>query len=125
MRKNNKGFTLAELLIVVAIIAVLVAVAIPVFTGQLRKSELATDLANVRAAYAEEVATQIAKGDSTIEVDVSKLTNAATKSTVTYNESNHEIKLYHNDDSTMTNTFTVDSDVTFNGNWGTAPTTNP
>lgn len=34
MRKQNrKGFTLAELLIVVAIIAVLVAVAIPLFTS--------------------------------------------------------------------------------------------
>ncbi len=54
MKKNNKkGFTLAELLIVVAIIAVLVAVAIPVFTAQLEKSREATDLANVRSAYAE------------------------------------------------------------------------
>lgn len=54
MKKNNKkGFTLAELLIVVAIIAVLVAVAIPVFTTQLEKSREATDLANIRAAYAE------------------------------------------------------------------------
>lgn len=54
MKKNNKkGFTLAELLIVVAIIAVLVAIAIPVFTNQLEKSREATDLANVRAAYAE------------------------------------------------------------------------
>ncbi len=54
MKKNNKkGFTLAELLIVVAIIAVLVAIAIPVFTAQLEKSREATDLANIRAAYAE------------------------------------------------------------------------
>ena len=54
MRKNNrKGFTLAELLIVVAIIAVLVAIAIPVFTSQLEKSREATDLANFRSAYAE------------------------------------------------------------------------
>ena len=51
--KNNTGFTLAELLIVVAIIAVLVAIAIPIFTTQLEKSREATDLANVRAAYAE------------------------------------------------------------------------
>lgn len=49
----QKGFTLAELLIVVAIIAVLVAVAIPVFNSQLEKSREATDLANVRSAYAE------------------------------------------------------------------------
>ena len=51
--KNNKGFTLAELLIVVAIIGVLVAVAIPVFTSQLEKSRESTDLANVRGAYSE------------------------------------------------------------------------
>ncbi len=50
---EKKGFTLAELLIVVAIIAVLVAIAIPVFTTQLEKAREATDLANVRAAYAE------------------------------------------------------------------------
>ena len=54
MRKNKrKGFTLAELLIVVAIIAVLVAIAIPIFTSQLEKSREATDAANIRAAYAQ------------------------------------------------------------------------
>lgn len=53
MAKSKKGFTLAELLVVVAIIAVLVAVAIPVFSSQLEKSREATDLANVRSAYAE------------------------------------------------------------------------
>ena len=56
MKKNNKkGFTLAELLIVVAIIAVLVAIAIPVFSSQLEKSREATDVANIRSAYAEVV----------------------------------------------------------------------
>ena len=52
-KRNQKGFTLAELLIVVAIIAVLVAIAIPVFSAQLEKSRQATDLANLRAAYAQ------------------------------------------------------------------------
>ena len=52
MKKNNKkGFTLAELLIVVAIIAVLTAIAIPVFTSQLEKSKESTDQANIRSAY--------------------------------------------------------------------------
>ena len=50
---NKKGFTLAELLIVVAIIAVLVAISIPIFTSQLEKAREATDAANIRAAYAE------------------------------------------------------------------------
>ena len=71
MKKNNKkGFTLAELLIVVAIIAVLVAIAIPVFTSQLEKSREATDIANVRSAYAEVVTNYLSKGDSTTKIAV-------------------------------------------------------
>ena len=53
MKRGKNGFTLAELLIVVAIIAVLTAVSIPIFTNQLEKSREATDLANVRNAYSE------------------------------------------------------------------------
>lgn len=51
--RNKKGFTMAELLIVVAIVAVLVAVSVPVFANQLEKARESTDLANVRSAYAE------------------------------------------------------------------------
>ncbi len=53
MKRKNQGFTLAELLIVVAIIAVLVAISIPIFTSQLEKSREAVDAANIRAQYAE------------------------------------------------------------------------
>lgn len=51
--KSDRGFTLAELLIVVAIIGVLVAIAIPIFTSQLERSREAVDLSDVRSAYAE------------------------------------------------------------------------
>ena len=54
-KMNKKGFTLAELLIVVAIIAVLVAIAIPVFGTQLEKSRDAADAANLRSQYSEAV----------------------------------------------------------------------
>ena len=66
MRKfeNKKGFTLAELLIVVAIIAVLVAIAIPVFTTQLERAREATDIANIRSAYAEATAAILAGEDT-------------------------------------------------------------
>jgi prepilin-type N-terminal cleavage/methylation domain-containing protein len=52
-RKQNSGFTLAELLVVVAIIGVLVAVSIPIFAGQLEKARRATCLANRRSLLAE------------------------------------------------------------------------
>ena len=54
--KNSKGFTLMEMLIVEAIIAVLIAIAIPTFTNQLEKAREATDLANLRGAYAQVMA---------------------------------------------------------------------
>ncbi len=49
---DKRGFTLAELLIVVAIIGVLVAISIPIFTTQLEKAREGTDIANLRSAYA-------------------------------------------------------------------------
>jgi len=55
-KMNKKGFTLAELLIVVAIIAVLVAIAIPIFSKQLEKSREETDIANMRSAKAGAIA---------------------------------------------------------------------
>ncbi len=63
-KMNKKGFTLAELLIVVAIIAVLVAIAIPVFTAQLEKSKESTDMANIRSAYATLVAQYMEDGSA-------------------------------------------------------------
>lgn len=56
VRENKKGFTLAELLVVVAIVGILVAISIPVFTAQLTKARIATNQANMRAAKAAAVA---------------------------------------------------------------------
>lgn len=69
MKQNKNGFTLMEMLIVIAIIAVLIAVAIPVFASQLEKAREATDLANVRSAYAQ-VSTEALLGDSETTVTV-------------------------------------------------------
>lgn len=52
-KRQNKGFTIMEMLIVVAVIAVIAAIAIPVFSSSLHKAKVAADIANVRAYYAE------------------------------------------------------------------------
>ena len=72
MKKNKKGFTLAELLIVVAIIAVLVAISIPIFSKLLEKSRDAVTIANIRNAYAEAM-TEYVRPDS---IDKNKLSNS-------------------------------------------------
>ena len=67
---NKKGFTLAEVLIVVAIIAVLVAVSFPIFTQQRAKSIVAANMANIRAAKATAYSKLVE--DSTSGVDIKR-----------------------------------------------------
>lgn len=47
-RKNNKGFSLVELIIVIAIMAILVGVLAPQFAKYLGKSKTATDIQNAQ-----------------------------------------------------------------------------
>ena len=61
-----------EMLIVVAIIAILVAIMIPTFTAQLEKAREATDAANIRAAYAEAMVNSLTNGGSA-SVDTEKM----------------------------------------------------
>ena len=68
MERNRQGLTLAELLITVAIIAVLVGVAIPVFTEKLEQSRESVDFADTRNVYAEVmIAANTDDGNATID----------------------------------------------------------
>ncbi|MEG1578193.1 MAG: prepilin-type N-terminal cleavage/methylation domain-containing protein, partial [Oscillospiraceae bacterium] len=62
--KSKKGFTLAELLIVIAIIGVLIAIAIPVFGSQLAKANVAVDQANERSAKASAVVAYMSNSET-------------------------------------------------------------
>ena len=52
-RLNKKGFTLIEMLVVIAIIAVLVAIIIPVVVSSTDKADAAVDAANLRSVLGE------------------------------------------------------------------------
>lgn len=58
-----------EMLIVIAIVAVLISVAVPVLSSQLERSREAVDLANVRSAYAQ-VSTEALLGNTGVTVTV-------------------------------------------------------
>lgn len=58
-----------EMLIVIAIVAVLISVAVPVLSSQLERSRETVDLANVRSAYAQ-VSTEALLGNTGVTVTV-------------------------------------------------------
>lgn len=51
-KSGKKGFTLMEMLIVVAIIGILIAIMIPTFSNALTKARISADEANLRSYYA-------------------------------------------------------------------------
>jgi len=76
--QQKNGFTLAELLIVVAIIAILIAIMVPVFGASRADAIEAKDAANLRSAYAEAVTTAMSTkdyADGKLNVDLDKVIN--------------------------------------------------
>ena len=79
MKMNKKGFTLIEMLVVIAIIAVLVAIVIPVVGNSTAKAQAATDAANLRSAKAAIVV-------SVLNGDIEKAASAGAERTIADSE---------------------------------------
>jgi len=83
---NNKGFTLIEMLMVVAIIAILIAVSIPVVGQALERAREATDAANERSFKAELMVCYLAS-----TVDGTDAFNTSTSCNYAYDAENGKI----------------------------------
>lgn len=96
--QGKKGFTLMEMLIVIAIIAILIAIAIPLFTSQLNAAKDAQDEANARSIYALVTADEMVNTTGTTSVgdfsgrSVTVTLKDGTKQTFTFSDRTSDIK---------------------------------
>ena len=72
-KRKNKGFTLMEMLIVVAIIAILIAIAIPMMRGQMHKTQVAADIAKTAIRTGASVKDVLISRNLLTEEEINKL----------------------------------------------------
>ena len=72
MNNSKKGFTIVELVIVIAIIAILAAILIPSFAGLIQDGKDAAALADARVIYSEYIATSDDEVEDTVYVKVTQ-----------------------------------------------------
>ena len=70
VKKNKKGFTIIELVIVIAVIAILAAVLIPTFTTVIEKSHQSNAVSRAKSAYTEIVASTPGASPSSFANDI-------------------------------------------------------
>ena len=79
-QKSKKGFTLVELIVVIAILGILAALVVPQVTGYIQKAQESTDQANAQMLY---TAGQLYLTD--LEVAGTKLPNSFNQTALTDN----------------------------------------
>ena len=118
-KKQKKGFTIVELVIVIAVVAILAAILIPTFAGLIKKAQISSDQTLVRnlntsLAISEGGTTTNKTMYQTLEdmkaqgYSVEKLTPTHSKNDVVWDSENNQFVLVYEDGTTYTGT-TVDA----------------
>ena len=88
MLRNRKGFSLVELIVVIVILGILVAIAVPSLVGYIKKANVAADMAaasglsNAAMAYVTEHYNDIDHTKSTpVDITITELADAYTADT--------------------------------------------
>ncbi len=73
VKKNKKGYTLTELIVVVAILGILAAVATPMILNQVGKAKTSADLANEKAIENAYLAGMAESSDASVPANISDI----------------------------------------------------
>lgn len=74
--KNKKGFTLAELMVVVVILGILVAIAVPIYNNAAGNAAERANLSNIRIIQGAVAAYRAGTGNPTAQPDIATLVSA-------------------------------------------------
>lgn len=101
-KMNKKGFTLIEMLVVIAIIAILVSIIIPVVANSTEKASAATNAANLRSVKAEWLINKMTMDNPTSSMPESKAVKslnvaAGLTPTIDYDEATGELVVTYGD----------------------------
>ena len=113
MKKLKKGFTLVELVIVIAVIAVLAAVLIPTFSGIVQKSKVTADIQTCEAinsviATAESMDEVVAEMEAN-DIPVTKLSATAANHKFFWDETSKQMVLMNGKFEVVNETTTFDA----------------
>ncbi|MBQ8621411.1 MAG: prepilin-type N-terminal cleavage/methylation domain-containing protein [Oscillospiraceae bacterium] len=101
MFKKNGGFTLVELIVVIAILAVLAGVAIPVYSGYIKKADEAADYTQLDSI---KTAAVFAAADQEKDFDIDEIVYEEGKTVATVDGKSVNIKDYVGESGVTLNT---------------------